>query len=388
MELMNRRDWEGMNGSLKPWALLALFFVLSGVGSAAEKEAGASGLSELSVSKQLEAQGGDFSDLFVHMKAQPDFKRLSRKHGLDDPAVWPTLRQRFTLNLAELQGRMNEAESMIATRDSRGGLNDAVMSAEKTRAKGRRLKEVLDKQIEEVRQLLRLIEEFTVAFNEMGPEELLADEMELENKQGQSLTGQVLFVDGKDLIVRRKNAGYFRIPVNLLSEDTRMAILAQVYRSWDQLPELNLSPEAADKNAGELLAYSDAHLYIDDRFEGFVCVPRSNHAFTFTPYEERIESINEEAKSARSRDRAEREALLEELEEALRINQSRIDAIDWHQSRLGVEIPESERTEAQAYREENYGEPEADTDESTRSREGSAPTIGASPKTFESPSIA
>jgi hypothetical protein len=345
--------------------LLLLFFSLVAVplvATAAKTDARGSGLSELSVQKQLDKQGGDFSDLILNMKQQADFSRLCRKHRLDDPAVWPELRKRFVLNIAELQGQLNDAKSMMAARDTRGGLNNEVISAEKTREKGRQLRGVLVKRIDEMQQMVRLIDEFKAAFAEMSDEQALTGEMSIENQAGQSFPGKVLFVDGNDLLVKRENVGYFRIPSKLLSEKAKMEVLESVYGSWERLPELVQDDEIKDKNAGELIAYSDTQLYIDDRFEGFVSVPRSESAFIFTPYEERMKSIREEFESNPSRDKSEVQETVNKLKEGFETNQSRLKAIDWYESRLGIEIPESERKEAKAYREEKYGESEKEED--------------------------
>ena len=47
----------------------------------------------------------------------------------------------------------------------------------------------------------------------------------------------------------------------------------------------------SDLNAGELIAYDDTFLYINDRFEGFVRERRATSDFKFIPYEDRLEIV-------------------------------------------------------------------------------------------------
>jgi len=341
---------------------LGIFFTVPLATTSAEADQSRAGFSGITVQDQLEKQGGDFSDIFLNLKQQqPAFRYLCRKHRLDDPAVWPTLQQRFVLNLAELQGQMSQAESMIATKDTRGGLNKEVISAEKTRAKGRNLKASLERRMDEMRQMLRLIEEFQTAFAELSAEGALTGQIELANKAGQSLTGQVLFMDGNDLVVKRADNSYFRIPAHLLSEATKLAIFEAIVGPWEELPGMAQDTGIADKNAGKLIAYSDTHLYIEDRFEGFVSVARSGSEFVFTPYAEQLEA----AEATLAKENLDREAyrsLMETLRAGRSLNQSRVETIEWYESRLIMEIPESERKEAKAYREEKYGNSEVQPD--------------------------
>ncbi|PXA03918.1 hypothetical protein DDZ13_09775 [Coraliomargarita sinensis] len=316
-------------------------------------------LSDLSVEKFAEKHDGKYTDLFISFKNQPDFRRLCRKHRLDDPAVWDTLRQRFVLNLAELQGRLSDAESMMATPDKKGGLNKKVISAEKTRTRGKELKDALVTQMDEMRQMIRLIDEFKLALNEMGPDQALTGEIDIENQAGQGFAGQVLFIDGNDLLVKRGEGAYFRVPSKLLSENTRLAILNELVSDWEALPEMDQESEVEDRNAGALIAYDDSHLYIDDRFEGFVSQARAESEFTFVPYKKQVELLKEEA-AENSRNRDYYEQKMETLKNGYSTNQSRVEAIEWHESRLGVAFPESDREEAKAYREEKYGADEAE----------------------------
>lgn len=327
-------------------AFVLLFVILSCAFMAGNTAAAASGLSQLNVVKILEENNGDFSDLFVNLKENRDFALMCQKHRLDDPATWPVLRKRFVLNLAELQENLSQAESMMAVQDKRGGLNNQIVSAEKTRAKGKALRNKAAVQMDSLRQMLRLIGEFEAVLREVSENHALTGEISIKNKAGQGFPGKVLLVDGQDLIVKRKDAGYYRIPVRLLDESTVQAVWDPVFTEWKELPGVVKNDESADLNAGELIAYSDSHLYIEDRYEGFVAEKRSDSEFVFVPFEEQLEAGNENLEKDE----------IQKLQEAMELNQSRVASIDWYDSRLGIEVSESERKEARAYREEKLAD--------------------------------
>lgn len=343
---------------------------------AAEESKDRSGVSELSVKNQLAKQDGEFLDLFVNFKKNPRFRDYSREHRLDDPAVWSSLRRRFVLNIADLRGDLSTAEAMAATKDSRSSFTNQVVSSERTRAKGRLLKDKVSKEINNLRQMLRLIDEFEAAFEKAASEQALTSEISIENEEGQSFPGQVLFLDGNDLIVRRAQVGYFRILAKLLSGSTKQEVMDQDLADWEALPEMNQDPGVKDKNAGELIAYSDTHLYIEDRFEGLVSQLRSESDFIFTPYKELIK----EAEEADIERRSDREELLKRLQEGSSLNQSRVETIKLYESRLSLQIPESERKEAKAYREEKYPEAEATPEDGATEEEAGSEVDTAAPE--------
>jgi len=175
----------------------------------------------------------------------------------------------------------------------------------------------------------------------------------------QSLLGQVLLFDSNDLIVKRKDGGYFRIPARMLSESTKLNVLDSVFDQWSGLPHLVLDEQAIEKNAGELVAYNENLLYIIDRFEGLVSENRAESQFTFEPYEDLIEVLK--ADDTRNADKAD---LLKDYEEALALNNLRVEAIAWYESRLGTELIVSQREKAKAYREELNAIDEAELEES------------------------
>lgn len=329
---------------LPRYLVLALFIVsFSGGAMAANEDSKSPSLSDLTVQKQIEESDGSFSDLFVELKKHPHFLHLSQKHALDDPAGWPELRRRFVLKLAELQGQFSEAKSMMAARDSRSGLNDKVNSAEKTREKGRSLHDQLLRQMYEYRQMLRLIEEFETAFEALSADGALTDEISIENKAGQGFPGKVLFVDGNDLIVKRQGDEYFRVPSNLLSEKTKLMIINGAFSGWQELPGLEL--ELDEKDVGELIAYSDSHLYINDSTKGVFSEPRSDDETVFVSLAALLESARE-ALASGTKEKNAIQAEVDELQQALLLNQSRLETIQWYESRLGIEIPESVPTGA------------------------------------------
>lgn len=285
---------------------------------------------------------GGYSDLFLKLKKQRDFQRLSRKHGLDDPATWPTLRKTIVLKLADLQGDFSQAESMMATEDRQGGLNNQVLSAEKTREKGRQLHARLAWQMDELRQMLRLIDEMKAVLEEVSREHALTEETDIENKAGQSFPGQVLLVDAKDLIVKSQADAYFRIPSKLLSENTRLTIFNQIFSRWEALPRQDLAFKSGD--TAKLIAYDDDKLYFESP-EGAVSLARPDDEFALVTYAAQLEAAREALSGGTRAEKESLQAEVNELEAALSLNQSRIAEINWYEARLGIKVPQSEQLE-------------------------------------------
>lgn len=340
--------------------LVLSFFVSLTVSAAKGRAPEAPALSDLDVAKYLQDSGGGYADLFVKLKERDDFLRLCEKYKLDDPAAWSALRSRFLLKLSELQRQLGEAKSMMATPDARSGLSNEVVSSEKIRSKGSALYNKLSLEANEFQQSLRLIGEIGDVLEQVSLEYALTADISLESKTGQSLMGQVLFVDGNDLIIKRQDAGYFRIPSHLLSESTKLNLMNLMFSSWEALPEMCQDDDVKNLNSGELIAFSDTHLYIKDRFEGFVPQKRSDSQFVFVPYEEQIEAFKA-ANLDKKKNRLEREAELETLQKALALNLERVETIAWYASRLEVTLPESERKQSKAYREEKVNSLEPET---------------------------
>jgi hypothetical protein len=317
--------------------LLLFFSVTAG---AQEDRGVGSALRKLEVAGHLQKSGGGYTDMFLRLKDDRDFRGLARKHGIDDPAVWPSLRKRIVLQLADLQGDLGQAKSMMAVQDRRGGLENEVVSAEKTRAKGRQLRDRLVLQMDELRQTLRLMDEMESALQKVSREHALTGPITIENKAGQAFTGQALLIDGNDLIVKRGEAGYFRVPTALLNERTKYTVLDAVVADWEALPAR--TPEFdADGNA-VLVAFDDARLFVDVETEGLALVPQPEEENALVPYAAALEAAREALSAG---DREERVALEEKvatLEAALKRNQSRLSKIDWYASRLGIDVPESQ----------------------------------------------
>jgi len=248
---------------------------------------------------------------------------------------------------------------MMETKDTRSGLDGRIISAESTRTAGRALYNKLSSEIIEMQHLLRLIDELKVVLERVASEHALSETVTLSSLTAQSLLGQVLLFDSNDLIVKRKDGGYFRIPARMLSESTKLNVLDSVFDQWSGLPHLVLDEQAIEKNAGELVAYNENLLYIIDRFEGLVSENRAESQFTFEPYEDLIEVLK--ADDTRNADKAD---LLKDYEEALALNNLRVEAIAWYESRLGTELIVSQREKAKAYREELNAIDEAELEES------------------------
>jgi len=316
-------------------------------------------LSDLNVAAYIKEAGGGYTDLFTKLKKHEEFKYLCAKYSLDDPGAWPALQRRFIPDLVDSSAELNKAKSMMETKDTRSGLDGRIISAESTRTAGRALYNKLSSEIIEMQHLLRLIDELKVVLERVASEHALSETVTLSSLTAQSLLGQVLLFDSNDLIVKRKDGGYFRIPARMLSESTKLNVLDSVFDQWSGLPHLVLDEQAIEKNAGELVAYNENLLYIIDRFEGLVSENRAESQFTFEPYEDLIEVLK--ADDTRNADKAD---LLKDYEEALALNNLRVEAIAWYESRLGTELIVSQREKAKAYREELNAIDEAELEES------------------------
>lgn len=316
--------------------LFVLCFNLLVTHASAQEASQRRDLSDLSVANLL-AEEGDYSDFFVKLKQHPEFGRLSEKHRLDDPAKWTELRSRFVLNLVELQGSLTEAESMIEAKDRLSGLDGKMVSAEPVRERGRARREALVKQIDELKQMLRLIDEMENALAKVSP---LIGKIHLENKAGQSLVGQVLFFDGEDLIIKRAEANYFRVPSEMLNYRTKLSLLNEVLSEWEELPGMNFDPYAEEgEDREELIAYDDARLYVKDSVQGVFSEARAELEDRFVPYAVQLDSAREVLSQVDRKDQEIHQAKMDRLEKASSLNQSRVETILWYESRIGVEMP-------------------------------------------------
>lgn len=337
---MSERYFKGSVYFPRFTVLLLLLLVLPGAGNARDESEEGSALSKLKVVEHLKGYDGGYSDMFVKLKKHRDFQRLSRKHGIDDPAVWPTLRKRIALKLADLQGEFSQAESMMAAKDRQGGLNNKVVSAEKTREKGRRLHARLVWQMDELRQMLRLIDEMESVLENVSREHALTDEINIENKAGKSFPGQVLLIDGKDLIVKRGEVGYFRIPARLLSTDMKLEVINKVASPWQALPDR--APAFVSEGTVELVAFDDSRLYIKSSLEGLVTLTWPEDESILVSYAAELEAVREALAESEREEKEALQAEVSDLEAALRLNQSRANEIQWYASRLGVNVPVSD----------------------------------------------
>ncbi len=318
----------------------SLCFVFNGLAVAADDSAGGGKLADLKVAEHIQQHGGEFTDMFVNLKQHPGFARLSQRYNLDDPAAWPEVRRRLVLNHAQLQGNLDDAESMAAVTDRRSGLNQTVVSAEQTRARGRELKEQLSGRMETIRHAVRLIDEMDAVLENVSQQQALTAQMRLENEAGQSFTAQVLLIDGNDLIVKGQEGGYFRVPAHQLSKETRLQIMQQVLAAWEALPDLSLDQEQEESDPDDrvLLAFGGEYVYLKQSDGRVVGERRSDSGFDFVPYSEQIESARESAARATQRRGAE-PSKVERLESAQALNQSRLDAIERYEARLGLQYP-------------------------------------------------
>jgi len=299
-------------------------------------------LRDLSVAAVIEDAAGSYSDLFVKLKQHPEFLRLCEKHGMDDPARWATLRRRFVLNRINLQADLSAAESMMSITDKRSALDDRLISHEETRTKGRDLKDQLVKKIEELKQMLRLIDEMEAVMAAVSREHALTGEISIKSLAGPSIIGQVLLVDENDLIVKRGDDGYFRVPSSMLSASTKRQVIEAIITAWPELPEIGADEAFNDEDAEALVAYDEAHLYLKDDAGELVTERRANKFFAFEPYQQQLESAREVTPTKPSRKNPE-PAKVKILEDALALNQSRLATIAWHEQRLGFELMQREQ---------------------------------------------
>lgn len=342
------------------YAALALFVsVFAGVVDARSKSDEGSPLSKLNVVEHLKEYEGGYSDLFDKLKENRDFQRVSRRHRIDDPALWPALEKRFVLKLAALQGDFKQAESMMQIKDRRGGLSNQVISAEKTREEGRQLRDRLDRQMEELRQMLRLMAEMEKVLKNVSREHALTDVITLANQENQAFRGQVLFIDGKDLIVKREDESYFRVPSKLLSEGTKLTIINQALSAWEELPGQELELESGETIG--LIAHNDSMFYVEHDPEGLVAMSRPEGEMVFASYAAQLEAAREALSAGDREEKEELEQLVSDLEAGISLNQSRISEIQWYEARLGTEVPQSEQIELKSTTKEEPSPSEGET---------------------------
>lgn len=346
-------------------ACVILFVLLGQAASHARPGTTATGsLSDFNISAYLEEVGGGYQDLFAKLNRHKVLSSLYAKHGLNDPAVWPALERRYTLRLAESSKQLTEAEAMIETKDRRSGLDGSIISAESVRAQGRALHDELSVEIAEMQQALRLINELKSVLQLVESEHALTNTITLSSVNAENMSGQVLLVDRNDLIVKHENGGYFRVPAEMLSQSTKLSVLDSIFSRWSALPHLVKDEEVAEKNAGDLIAYSDDLLYIIDRYEGLVSEDRADSQFAFVPYDELIDALKaDDTRNAYKT--ADKTAQLKDYEEGLALNNMRIKAIAWYESRLGTQFVLSQREKANAHREELNTLEKAETDKSS-----------------------
>lgn len=311
---------------------------LTGAFASAQESGQNSDLADVSIA-DIRGDEGEYSDFFVKMKEHSEFARLSGKHGLDDPAAWSTLRRRFVLNLEKLQESLDQAQSMIETKDQRSGLDDKLISAEAVRERGRAQQARVTQQMEEIRQMLRLMEEMESLLAEATP---LTGQINIQNKSGQGVTAQILFVDGSDLIIKSAESAYFRVPADMLNHRTKLNILNEIFADWQELPQMKIDPYAEEgEDREELIAYNDSRLYIKDSVYGVYSRGRSEDERHFVPYANQLEATREVLSQADRKDKEIHQSEIEIIEQGRALNQTRLDTIQWYESRLSTEVPSS-----------------------------------------------
>lgn len=314
----------------------ALVFSLIGVFVSAQESAQDTDLGDLSIAKML-GEEGEYSDFFANLKEHSEFARLNEKHGLDDPAVWSTLRKRFVLNLADLQGSLAQAQSMMEIEDHRSGLDGKLISAEAVRERGRVRNARVVQQMEELRQMLRLMDEMEAALAEAPP---LTGQINMQNKSGQTVSAQLLLLDGSDLIIKSGEATYFRVSADMLNYRTKLNILNEILADWNKLPEMEIDPYAeSDEDREELIAYDESRVYIREPSQGFFSKERSE--IDFVPYTTQLKTAREALSQADRKDKEIHQNKIEIIEQGRALNQSRLRTIQWYESRLATELPSS-----------------------------------------------
>jgi len=300
-------------------------------------EARASDLPDLSIDGFVAQNGGDFTDFFLELRAEEKLKAYFERYPMDDPAAWPELGRRFILNLAEVGDNLEEAESMVATKDRVGGLSGEVESAEKTRGKGRELRDLASERMALLKDSLKLIDQLRSILDGVAEQYAVTESIPIRSTSGQGFEGKILFIDGQDLIVSQEDGGFFRIPGERLGKSTLLAMGDAIFESWKPLEEVGPEdPDLAELNGGKLVAYDDDFLYLIDKFEGLVAEKRSESHFIFQPLEGQLGSGNGNGS----------EADTAALKAALERNSERLEKIEIVKNRFGVELPLSERQQA------------------------------------------
>jgi hypothetical protein len=252
------------------------------------------------VAKHLGGNNRYLFDMFVKLSEDVGFLRISQEYGLQNPSQWPSKRLRASLKIDQLQVESNKGKSMMETRDTSSRLDGKRISALGVRVEGQRIFDEVRAKLDDSKHLIRLIDEMKALLDSHSGANAITGMIQIQNNAGSEFSGQVVTYDKRDLIVRNSDGKYFRVAFDVLSKATTEEVFQGFLDRFSQLPAMAYNLALSDLNAGELIAYDDTFLYINDRFEGFVRESRTTSEFTFIPYEDRLEIVKEVTKESSS----------------------------------------------------------------------------------------
>lgn len=185
---------------------------------------GDSHFKSLSPKKILAANNFKRDDFFVILKKDGAFKRLCDFEGIDDPGKWGRIRTKLARSNVRLAKEIQKAEGMMNARDGRSGLDGKRVSASRTRENGRNLFKKYSAERQDNQEIMRIINEMETILDEVRKNRALMSSTEIKNNSGSKLDGDIVLVDGQDLIIYINDTAYYRLPMSSLAEDTTVAV--------------------------------------------------------------------------------------------------------------------------------------------------------------------
>jgi hypothetical protein len=188
-------------------------------------------LKRFSVAQTLKDSGYIRDDFFVTLKRSAAFEKVCKKFSLDDPAKWKSVSSRLAHKNVRLREDIEEAESMMNTRDRRSSMNGKNISSASVRRNGETLYAEAMREYSEAVEVSRILKELESSFARACEQDSITGVIDIRNTAGQGFSGKVLMTDGDDVILSKDGGGYFRVPLVSLSEETLQAIAS----SWCSL---------------------------------------------------------------------------------------------------------------------------------------------------------
>lgn len=245
---------------------------------------------QFSVSEYLEVNHFERDNLFVILKTHASFARLCREHKIDQPSVWPGLKSKLELREDTLSKKINEATAMMQTRDMRSHIDGRRISKADVRQTGTRRLAQYVSELKDIEATANTIEALNDILDEVRRQDAITDYIEIKNTEGNRLVGAVVMMDALDVIIHKKDTGYFRIPLTTLSGETQATITGELIANWSRLTGWG-NPYMSDK-LGQLnvIAYDDEYLFINE-YRGVVKHPRGSTGYTLEMTADTLERI-------------------------------------------------------------------------------------------------